>query len=472
MNGPFLTLAFPTADAMQDLATGVAGLLRRGDTLLLSGDIGAGKSTFARAAIQARLGRAEHVPSPTFTIVQVYDHPAGDLWHCDLYRLTDTDEAFELGLDEAFEGAICLIEWPDRLGDAAPQTALQMDFVAGEDAHCLTLTGSDAWQTRFADTTPSNDHLAGTRWSGWQASAIAGDASGRQYTRLTGPDGATAIQMVTPLTEFASQMAFCRIAETLHTAGLAVPQILHADGNRLVITDLGPTDMASALDRTPDAAPHLYSVATDILLHLHDLPPPTDLKRLTPELAGDMVRLAATHYADRSDIADPLAALMTQTMAKEAPTPDRLALRDFHAENLIWRPQSEGLSQLGLLDFQDAFVAPAGYDLVSLLRDARRDVADDIYDAALHRFCDKADIPIASFRAQMACLGVQRNLRILGVFARLARDQGKTRYIPMLDRVWSHLMRDLSHPAMTDMAKLVATHLPDPTTAVRGWKLS
>lgn len=123
----FLSLALADADATTALAARIAPLLRPGDVLLLDGPIGAGKTHFARALIQARLaaeGRAEEVPSPTFTLVQTYDVAGAEIWHADLYRLTDPAEAEELGLAEAFAEAIVLIEWPDRLGSLRPDRAL------------------------------------------------------------------------------------------------------------------------------------------------------------------------------------------------------------------------------------------------------------------------------------------------------------------------------------------------------------
>ena len=142
---------FPLADedATKTLATQVAQRLKVGDTLLLEGAIGAGKSAFARALIRARLGRMEDVPSPTFTLVQTYEDDAGDIWHCDLYRLTHPDEALELGLDEAFETAICLIEWPDRLGEVVPADALTLAFEARQDQHHVTISGPDTWADRL-----------------------------------------------------------------------------------------------------------------------------------------------------------------------------------------------------------------------------------------------------------------------------------------------------------------------------------
>ncbi len=104
----------------------LADHLHPGDTLLLGGPIGAGKSHLARAVIRQRLGRMEDVPSPSFTLVQTYEHPAGDIWHADLYRLSHPDEVMELGLEDAFASAICLVEWPDRLGRLAPIDAIHL----------------------------------------------------------------------------------------------------------------------------------------------------------------------------------------------------------------------------------------------------------------------------------------------------------------------------------------------------------
>ncbi|WP_425092351.1 tRNA (adenosine(37)-N6)-threonylcarbamoyltransferase complex ATPase subunit type 1 TsaE [Tropicimonas sp. S265A] len=141
----------------QALAAAMAPLLRAGDTLLLEGDIGAGKSLICRALIQNRLAaenRMEDVPSPTFTLVQVYALTDLEIWHCDLYRLTTPDEVFELGLDDAFDHAICLIEWPDRLGSTAPPRALtlSLSMVEGQDdARNLVLTSADpSWKDRLA----------------------------------------------------------------------------------------------------------------------------------------------------------------------------------------------------------------------------------------------------------------------------------------------------------------------------------
>lgn len=136
-----LTLELPTAADTEALGRRLAALAQAGDVILLEGPIGAGKSCLARAFIRSRLGREEEVPSPTFTLVQVYEAPGADIWHADLYRLTHPDEVWELGLDDAFASAICLVEWPDRLGTHVPADALRLRLEAKGDGRRAVLTG-------------------------------------------------------------------------------------------------------------------------------------------------------------------------------------------------------------------------------------------------------------------------------------------------------------------------------------------
>lgn len=145
-----LRCSLTSPQATADLARRIGARLSLGDCLLLEGSIGAGKTHFARSLIQSLMEYPEDVPSPTFTLVQCYDVSAGELWHADLYRLSSLDEIEELGLVEAFDNAICLIEWPDRLAELTPNHALHLAFSlveAEEDARQLSLTWSDAkWQ--------------------------------------------------------------------------------------------------------------------------------------------------------------------------------------------------------------------------------------------------------------------------------------------------------------------------------------
>jgi len=142
---PLLDLDLPSEDATRALARALGARLAPGDVLLLEGGIGAGKSLFARALIQSLQDAPEDVPSPTWTLVQTYDTRAGEVWHADLYRLTGPDEVLELGLDTAFDAAICLVEWPDRLAGEAPPDALTLSFeVAGDSARRVKFRGDAA----------------------------------------------------------------------------------------------------------------------------------------------------------------------------------------------------------------------------------------------------------------------------------------------------------------------------------------
>lgn len=148
-----ITLQFTDLSQTEDLARRLAPVLAAGDTLALSGPIGAGKSVLARAIIRA-LGVTEDIPSPTFTLVQTYDAGGLEIWHADLYRLTGADELWELGLDEAFDGALCLIEWPDRLGQDLPSSALQIELTPGklDDIRQIRISGpSEVWSERLGE---------------------------------------------------------------------------------------------------------------------------------------------------------------------------------------------------------------------------------------------------------------------------------------------------------------------------------
>ncbi|MCX7287177.1 MAG: tRNA (adenosine(37)-N6)-threonylcarbamoyltransferase complex ATPase subunit type 1 TsaE [Rhodobacterales bacterium] len=138
---PSQTLPLPTEADTSALGAKLARLMQAGDCILLEGPVGAGKSHLARAFIRERLGRQEDVPSPSFTLVQVYDAGDVEIWHADLYRLTHPDEVWELGLDEAFGRAICLVEWPDRLGRHLPPGALHLRLAVKGDGRMAHLSG-------------------------------------------------------------------------------------------------------------------------------------------------------------------------------------------------------------------------------------------------------------------------------------------------------------------------------------------
>ena len=144
-------LSLPDPVATSKLAIELARITSSGDTLLLEGEIGAGKTTFARAFIRAVVGSDIEVPSPTYTIVQTYETESFEIWHCDLYRLTNSDEAFELGIEDAFKEAVVLVEWPDRLGPLRTKDELTLSFRPDGIGRQIKLTGSEEWNDRIGN---------------------------------------------------------------------------------------------------------------------------------------------------------------------------------------------------------------------------------------------------------------------------------------------------------------------------------
>ena len=306
-----------------------------------------------------------------------------------------------------------------------------------------------------------NAVLGNTPWADWQRQPVAGDASARRYFRLKSGDQSVIVMDAPP--ETCSDTAqFIDVAETLCDAGLSAPQVLHSDLQRgvLVLSDLGTADFASHLRRHPKAEFTLYAAATDLLADVSKIRIDSNLTHLTPDYGAEMVGVLTPFYTDQE--VSQLQQEIRRALDTFAPTPDTLALRDFHAENLIWRPDRHGRDQVGLLDFQDAIIAPTGYDLASLITDARRDVSPEVATAMITRHAKALGHDEDQLRLQIQVLGVQRNLRILGIFAKLARN-GKPRYLQFMQRVWHHIQCAFAAPELAALRDTVSATLPAPT---------
>jgi len=317
--------------------------------------------------------------------------------------------------------------------------------------------------------------LARSGWGGAARAPLAGDASNRRYERLTqGPDGAGAVLMDAPPEKGEDVRPFLSIARHLCGLGLSAPAILAADeaAGLLLIEDLGDDLYARLLARDETLEEPLYAAAVDLLAALHRAAPPAGLAAYD---AGTMARLACLPFewylraacrAVAPQEVETFRAELATRLAAEAP-PSVLALRDYHAENLIWLPERAGLARVGLLDFQDAALCHPAYDLVSLLEDARRDVPEALQARMRARYVAAAGLDGAHFNAAYALLGAQRNLRILGVFARLCLRDGKPGYLALMPRVWGNLMRDLDHSALAPLRSTVLRLLPPPDPDIR-----
>jgi aminoglycoside/choline kinase family phosphotransferase len=308
-----------------------------------------------------------------------------------------------------------------------------------------------------------------TLWKNWTQTPVPGDASARRYWRLT--NGTQTVILMDDAPELGGRSVdFATIAQLLTSHGFCAPHILaHDAGNGLmIISDLGTQDVAAWLRIHPEQEKRLYQSSVDVLLKLHKMTPPSGLDRMTAQIGADMLAVVGEFYS-HGDVSD-LQHEMHTALRAHAPVADTIALRDFHAENLIWRNAHKGQDRIGLLDFQDAFVAPAGYDLVSLLRDARRDVGPDTVEAMISYFSEQIGAK-SEFRTQLACIAIQRNLRILGVFGRLSLKMGRVRYLDLIPRVWGDIQSDLADPALGKLRQVIRDTVPMPTpTLLAGLK--
>lgn len=311
--------------------------------------------------------------------------------------------------------------------------------------------------------------LRGTGWAEADATMLAGDASNRRYLRLTRADGARAVLMDAPPERGEDLRPFLRIAEVLSARGFSAPRIVAADTTQglALLEDLGDALFARVLERAPQHEDGLYSAATDVLIELHETPPPADLPAYDSPLMADLAMLAFDWYApDAAAHRADTRATLHDLLQAHVGAAQVLALRDYHAENLLWLPERHGIARVGLLDFQDAMRGPRGYDLVSLTQDARRDVAPGLEARMIARYTAATGQDAAALSTACAVLGAQRNLRIIGVFARLCLRDGKPHYLRMLPRVWAHLQRDLADPALAPLAAILRRTLPAPDPVI------
>ena len=306
--------------------------------------------------------------------------------------------------------------------------------------------------------------------AGWGDAArrfLAGDASPRRYDRLTrGAD--TAVLMDAPPDKGEDVRPFVAMAAHLRALGLSAPAVLAGDPAHgfLLLEDLGDALFARVLDQGAAHEPTLYAAAVEVLAALQSAPPPPGLPDHTPAFMAEAAGLSLTWYAravtGTPQDAGPLQAAMAKAMAAHCTARPVLVLRDYHAENLLWLPGRQGLARVGLLDFQMGSMGQPEYDLISLLQDARRDVALDLAAPLIAQFAAITGADPARTATACAVLGAQRALRILGGFTRLCLLHGKPGYVRLIPRVWAHLQANLAHPALAPLRAATAA-LPEPS---------
>ena len=313
--------------------------------------------------------------------------------------------------------------------------------------------------------------LQANGWHWTDSRPLAGDASFRRYRRLEN-GGRRAVLMDAPPDQ-ENVRPFLRIARHLRGLGLSAPEILaeEVDAGLLLLEDLGDDTFTRLLANGTAERP-LYALAVDVLVHLHRLPaaeavppalPPYDDERLLQEalLLTDWYRPAVLGDETPPGIRSAYVEAWREVLPLVRSLPPTLVLRDYHVDNLMRLEGRTGIAACGLLDFQDAVLGPAAYDLMSLLEDARRDISADLKATMLARYrqgVPGTDWP--AFETAFAILAAQRHAKVIGIFTRLCRRDGKPAYLVHIPRVWRLLEGALAHPALAPVAAWFERHLP------------
>ncbi len=300
---------------------------------------------------------------------------------------------------------------------------------------------------------------------------LAGDASFRRYFRVQDKERHVVLMDAPP--EHEDVRPFLRLASHLRGLGYSAPEVFAADEATgfLLLEDLGEATYTQLLSQDGKEEP-LYELAIDLLVDLHgrpletaipsDLPAYTDARFLDEALLlNDWFLPAVTGEATKDTVREAFAALWPPLLERAREVPETLVLRDYHVDNLLVVPEREGVRACGLLDFQDAVRGPVTYDVVSLLEDARRDLAPDLVERMKQRYLAQfPDLDAKAFARSLAILGAHRHCKVIGIFTRLFRRDGKPAYLAHLPRVWRLLEANVTEPALGPLAAWLDANVP------------
>lgn len=483
-------------DATCQLGADLAMACSQGGLIFLDGDLGAGKTTFARACIRQMTQDLElEVPSPTFSILQDYDfknHPViNKIIHTDLYRINDGAEIEELGLNALENGTIALVEWPNNSDGALNHPDLLIEFETlnegqENEGRIAKISGRDSWLSAVSRSIAIRKFLD----TGWdkdvQRQPLMGDASTRSYEFVTNeettrilmnaprqPDGPI-IKDGKPYSQIANLAedisAFVGVDLILRELGLRVPELFHHDLDQglLLLEYLGA---GKIIDGARHPIRERYLTSASLLADFHQKNHSSSVK-INEAVVYDIpdynreamlieVDLLAKWYAPRfkgsklsGEESGQFVSIWNALIDTLSTSEKKIALRDYHSPNIIWRDQEAGNQQAAVIDFQDAVMGPSAYDLASLAQDARIDISSELEIQLVDHYCSlrfgEADFNEMKFRQDYAIMSALRSTKILGIFVRLDERDNKPNYLEHLPRMQNYIMRSLQHPIMAD----------------------
>lgn len=495
-----LCLLLPNEESVRNLATHLAAVLQPFDRIALSGDLGAGKTTFAKWLIRALVGdEGLDVPSPTFSLVQHYTAPKFGILHADLYRIEDAEELDNIGFDELIENNLALVEWPEKaagylhLGVDA-QFLLHFEYDRSSGGRKVSFQFGKSHEKRLRRFLQRYAFLLQSGWQDAFIKPLMGDASSRSYSRLI-RGGLATILMDAPrrpdgppirkgkpysvLAKLAEDVRpFVAVGELLAFIGLHSPQIYAANLEHgfLVLEDFG----AQTIAEKGQPVVERYEAAMDVLAHLHrcEISPSVSMKSgalydipvFDLEAALTEADLLLEWYWPHrvgvpitARIRDGFSRSWKEVLQPVLEAPKTLVLRDYHSPNLHWIEQEEGIARVGVIDFQDAVMGHCAYDVASICQDARLDMSEELELHLLAHYLKarQAQDPHfdkQSFLSAYATLAAQRATKILGIFVRLSKRDGKHHYLKHLPRIQGYLQRALKHPALLPLAHWYREH--------------
>lgn len=495
---------FNSQSELEKFADRVSKQIFVGDVIRLEGDLGVGKSVFARTIIRGLGSKRKHITSPTFTITQPYDDTRIPVLHVDCYRLADPEEVEFLEPTHWFSHGLVIVEWPDRGGDwFRPDKPDTLDYHIASMDNGSTLTvklrdlgdekreiefyGGLSWKNRFATIEkslcrPQNEkerdrYLAKFKLRGHVLTPVCGDNwSTRSYWRLQTTEGPRILMDAIPQVENIQQVI--ELTQFLEGIGIKVPHIYESDveAGYIMMEDFGRAPLIDYLQAHPEQIEPWYEIIIDLLLHIYRSRKPALRNYTRKDLWIEVTRFTdyylpavtghATHTADRRAYLNAWESVFDKILD----VPQTMVHWDFHAANIMkLTEEPEGLHSLGLLDFQDARIGPITYDIATILKNDRLPISQEMEDRLLQRFLDGlgSDVSKEDFMASYHAIILQRTLKIIGGITKLVVRDNRCDLVDLLPRCWELVDSALSEPVCAEVRRFFLSNVSADRTLLK-----